>query len=137
MSLIGKCFKIVEDDEELTMQFPEMIPDVEFKVLTMENDGITSVQIKNGPCIHIKERDSWFWCFYCKDTMHQIEEIEELASDQYPERIMNNLYQGVEITRQLEEISGELNFHNSDLVIHAAEYIRYLEAQLKFSDRAF
>ena len=141
MNLVNKCFKVIEEDEELLMQFPEFKLDTEFKVITTDTgngnpDGITSVQIKGGDYIHVNSRDSWFWCFYCQDTLRQIEEVEELASDVFP-AVPMNLYEGHEITECLENIADELNNYNGSLVLHAAAYIKQLEAQLKFSDKAF
>lgn len=86
MSLIGKVFEIISDDEELQMQFPELKKGVVFKVVNVAErdrdyeDGITLIKIKDGPYLHVNGRDSWFWCFYCEDTMDQLKEIEELAS---------------------------------------------------------
>lgn len=141
MSLINKCFKIIGDDDELTGQFPELVKGVEFKVVEVDAEltsGITAVQIKNGPYIHVKGRDSWFWCLWCEETMEQLQEVEELASDQYPELPeMSNMYQGEEISKCLEDIADELNHYNGSLALHAAAYIRHLEAQIAFNSRKF
>lgn len=144
MNLINKCFRIITPDEELIKQFPELTPGTEFKVIETGNehvgedaDGIIAVQIKNGPYIHVKSRESWFWCLFCEDTMNELEEIPELASDQYPAVDLSNLYQGAEMPDQLEAIADELNDWNAGLVTHAAYYIRQLEAKLKQSDKAF
>lgn len=142
MTLVDKVFEIIEEDEELLMQFPEFKKGTVFKVVTVAErdrdyeDGITSVKIKNGPYLHINGRDSWFWCFYCEDTMNQLKEVEELASDFFPEAPMN-LFEGREISECLENIADELTSYNGSLVLQAAAYIKQLEKQLEFSDRSF
>lgn len=142
MSLIGKVFEIISDDDELLMQFPELKKGVVFKVVTTAErdrdyeDGITSVKIKDGPYLHVNGRDSWFWCFYCEDTMGQLKEIEELASDMFPE-IPTGLFDGLPIVERLDAIVDELGGYNANLVIAAIDYIKKLEKQLEFSDRAF
>lgn len=142
MSLIGKVFEIITDDEELLMQFPELKKGVVFKVVTTAErdrdyeDGITSVKIKDGPYLHVNGRDSWFWCFYCEDTMDQLKEIEELASDMFPE-IPSGMFDGLPIVERLDNIVDELGGYNANLVIAAIDYIKKLEKQLEFSDRAF
>ena len=142
MSLIGKVFEIITDDEELLMQFPELKKGVVFKVVTTAErdrdyeDGITSVKIKNGPYLHVNGRDSWFWCFYCEDTMDQLKEIEELASDMFPE-VPTGMFDGLPIVERLDAIVDELGGYNANLVIAAIDYIKKLEKQLEFSDRAF
>lgn len=142
MSLVGKVFEIIADDEELLMQFPELKKGVVFKVVTTaardydHEDGITSVKIKNGPYLHVNGRDSWFWCFYCEDTMGQLKEIEELASDVFPE-IPSGQFDGAPIVERLDAIVDELGGYNANLVIAAIDYIKKLEKQLAFSDRAF
>lgn len=142
MILVNKVFEIIEDDEELLMQFPELKKGTVFKVVTVAErdrdyeDGITSVKIKNGPYIHVNGRDSWFWCFYCEDTMDQLKEVEELASDFFPEAPMN-LFEGREISECLENIADELNNYNGSLVLHAAAYIKQLEKHLAFADKGF
>lgn len=142
MSLVNKVFEIISDDEELQMQFPELKKGVVFKVVTVAErdrdyeDGITSVKIKNGPYLHVNGRDSWFWCFYCEDTMDQLKEIEELASDMFPE-IPTGLFDGLPIVERLDAIVDELGGYNANLVIAAIDYIKKLEKQLEFSDRAF
>lgn len=142
MNLVNKVFEIIEDDEELLMQFPELKKGVIFKVVTTAErdrdyeDGITSVKIKNGPYLHVNGRDSWFWCFYCEDTMHQLEEIEELASDMFPE-VPSGQFDGLPIVERLDSIVDELGGYNANLVIAAIDYIKKLEKQLEFSDRAF
>lgn len=142
MSLIGKVFEIISDDDELLMQFPELKKGVVFKVVTTAErdrdyeDGITSVKIKNGPYLHVNGRDSWFWCFYCEDTMDQLKEIEELASDMFPE-IPSGQFDGLPIVERLDAIVDELGGYNANLVIAAIDYIKKLEKQLEFSDRAF
>lgn len=144
MSLVNKVFEIIEEDEELLMQFPEFKKGTIFKVVTVAErdrdyeDGITSVKIKNGPYLHVNGRDSWFWCFYCEDTMGQLKEIEELSSDFFPEApAPMNLFEGREISECLENIADELTSYNGSLVLQAAAYIRQLEKSLEFSDRAF
>ncbi|BAQ22730.1 inhibitor of host Lon protease [Edwardsiella phage PEi20] len=139
MKLVDKVFEIVEDDEELLIQFPEMKKGVTFKVVAVDNDhadGITAVQIRNGKYIHINSKDSWFWCFYCGDTMHQLKEVEELASDFWPAKPMNT-FDGMEITVRLEEAKTRVNGYEANLMQCAADYIRQLEKRLEFSDRAF
>lgn len=142
MSLIGKVFEIISDDDELLMQFPELKKGVVFKVVTVAErdrdyeDGITSVKIKDGPYLHVNGRDSWFWCFYCEDTMDQLKEIEELASDMFPE-IPSGTFDGLPIVERLDNIVDELVGYNANLVIAAIDYIKKLEKQLEFSDRAF
>ncbi|UIS65598.1 inhibitor of host Lon protease [Enterobacter phage vB_EclM_Q7622] len=142
MSLIGKVFEIITDDEELLMQFPELKKGVVFKVVTTAErdrdyeDGITSVKIKDGPYLHVNGRDSWFWCFYCEDTMDQLKEIEELASDMFPE-VPTGMFDGLPIVERLDAIVDELGGYNANLVIAAIDYIKKLEKQLEFSDRAF
>lgn len=142
MSLVNKVFEIISDDEELQMQFPELKKGVVFKVVTVAErdrdyeDGITSVKIKNGPYLHVNDRDSWFWCFYCEDTMDQLKEIEELASDFFPEAPKNQ-FDGMEITVRLEEAKSRVNGYEANLMQAAADYIQQLEKQLEFSDRAF
>ena len=142
MNLVNKVFEIIEDDEELQMQFPELKKGVVFKVVTVAErdrdyeDGITSVKIKNGPYLHVNGRDSWFWCFYCEDTMDQLKEIEELASDMFPE-IPSGQFDGLPIVERLDAIVDELGGYNANLVIAAIDYIKKLEKQLEFSDKAF
>lgn len=142
MSLIGKVFEIISDDDELLMQFPELKKGVVFKVVTTAErdrdyeDGITSVKIKDGPYLHVNGRDSWFWCFYCEDTMDQLKEIEELASDMFPE-VPTGMFDGLPIVERLDAIVDELGGYNANLVIAAIDYIKKLEKQLEFSDRAF
>ncbi|QEA10556.1 inhibitor of host Lon protease [Enterobacter phage vB_EhoM-IME523] len=142
MSLVNKVFEIISDDEELQMQFPELKKGVVFKVVTVAErdrdyeDGITSVKIKNGPYLHVNGRDSWFWCFYCEDTMDQLKEIEELASDMFPE-VPTGMFDGLPIVERLDAIVDELGGYNANLVIAAIDYIKKLEKQLEFSDRAF
>ena len=142
MNLVNKVFEIIEDDEELLMQFPELKKGVIFKVVTTAErdrdyeDGITSVKIKNGPYLHVNGRDSWFWCFYCEDTMDQLKEIEELASDFFPE-VPSGQFDGLPIVERLDSIVDELGGYNANLVIAAIDYIKKLEKQLEFSDRAF
>lgn len=142
MNLVNKVFEIIEDDEELLMQFPELKKGVVFKVVTVAErdrdyeDGITSVKIKNGPYLHVNGRDSWFWCFYYEDTMDQLKEIEELASDFFPEAPKNQ-FDGMEITVRLEEAKSRVNGYEANLMQAAADYIQQLEKQLAFSDRAF
>lgn len=147
MSLVNKVFEIISDDEELQMQFPELKKGVVFKVVTVAErdrdyeDGITSVKIKNGPYLHVNGRDSWFWCFYCEDTMDQLKEIEELASDQYgsSEDVPRNLFNGKDITAQLYKMAGQENCDSEeyDLMQAAADYISWLESQLEFNSRKF
>lgn len=120
MSFLHKVFRVVEEDEELLSQFPEFVKGAEFKVLSIskvgESTGMTSVQFKNGPYVHVKTathpeikgQDSWFWCFYCEDTMDQLKEIEELASDFFPEAPKNQ-FDGMEITVRLEEAKSRVN----------------------------
>lgn len=142
MSLVNKVFEIISDDEELQMQFPELKKGIVFKVVTVAErdrdyeDGITSVKIKNGPYLHVNGRDSWFWCFYCEDTMDQLKEIEELASDMFPE-VPTSMFDGLPIVERLDAIVDELDGYNANLVIAAIDYIKKLEKQLEFSDRAF
>lgn len=147
MNLLNKCFKIVEDDEELRKQFPELEVGVEFKVVAVDNDdfspekhGITAVQIKNGPYIHVKSRDTWFWCFYCSDTMYQLKEVEELASDFFPEA-PKHLFDGKPIAERLSKLAknsdAEYDYYEGNLLRAAVIYIEQLEKQLAFSDRAF
>lgn len=142
MTLVDKVFEIIEEDEELLMQFPEFKKGTVFKVVTVAErdrdyeDGITSVKIKNGPYLHINGRDSWFWCFYCEDTMNQLKEVEELASDFFPEAPMNT-FDGMEITVRLEEAKNRVNGYEANLMQCAADYIRQLEKRIEFSDRTF
>lgn len=144
MNLVNKCFKIIEEDEELLDQFPEFKHGTEFKVISTDTangkpDGIIAVQIKGGDYIHVNSRDSWFWCFYCQDTLYQIEEIEELSSDQYKIPDTAHLFKGRDIASQLFKVAGAENCDSEehDLMQAAGEYIRQLEAQLKFSDKEF
>lgn len=155
MNILNKCFKIIEEDEELLAQFPEFVKGAEFKVLSIDardyehSDGIIAVQFKNGPYVHVKSathpnmkaEESWFWCFYCTDNMDQLEELEELSSDQYgsSEDIPRNLFNGKDITAQLYKMAGQENCDSEeyDLMQAAADYIRWLESQVEFNSRKF
>lgn len=144
MSLVNKCFKIVEEDNDggVFDIYPELTIGTEFKVLSVDKenpDGITAILIKNGPYLHINSRESWFWCFWCQDTMDEIEEIEELSSDQYKIPDTAHLFKGLDIVSQLFKAAGEENCDSEeyDLMQAAGEYIRQLETQLKISDKAF
>ena len=111
MNFLNKVFRVIEEDEELLSQFPEFVKGAEFKVLSIskvgESTGMTSVQFKNGPYVHVKTathpeisgQDSWFWRFYSEEIDH-LEELEELSSDQYgsSEDIPRNLFNGKDIT---------------------------------------
>lgn len=138
MSLVNKVFEIIEDDEELLEQFPEMKVGTVFKVITVDKengheDGITSVKIKNGPYLHINARDSWFWCFYCEDGMYQLKEIEEYDSDLFPAVTLGFFDDGQPITDHLEAAKIRVNGYEANIMQAAADYIRALEKQLSFS----
>lgn len=152
MSFLNKVFRVIEEDEELLSQFPEFVKGSEFKVLSIskvgESTGMTSVQFKNGPYVHVKTathpeiigQDSWFWCFY-SDEIDHLEELEELSSDQYgsSEDVPRNLFNGKDITAQLYKMAGQENCDSEeyDLMQAAADYIRWLESQLEFNSRKF
>ena len=144
MNLVNKCFKIVKEDNDggVFDIYPELTIGTEFKVLSVDKenpDGITSILIKNGPYLHIGSRESWYWCFWEQDTMDEIEEIEELSSDQYKIPDTAHLFKGRDIASQLFKVAGAENCdaEEHDLMQAAGEYIRQLEAQLKFSDKEF
>lgn len=144
MNLVNKCFKIIEENNEggFFDIYPELTIDTEFKVLSVDKEdphAITAILLKNGIYLHIGSRESCFWCFWEQDTMNEIEEIEELSSDQYKIPDTAHLFKGRDIASQLFKVAGAENCDSEehDLMQAAGEYIRQLEAQLKFSDKEF
>ena len=142
MNLIGKCFKVVKEDTDGIFDvYPELTIGTEFKVLTVDrenSDGITGILIKNETYLHIGFRESSFWCFWEQYTMDEIEEIEEFASDRYKTPNTAHSFKGRDIASQLFKVAGAENCDTEeyDLMQAAGEYIRWLERQLEFSDKA-
>lgn len=140
MSLVNKVFKIAIEDEELIEQFPEMKRGTEFTVLETEardldyKDGITSIQIKDGPVLTIADRDDvYFWCFYCATTMHQLKEVKP------KDKLVIGHHKGRLIEHSLYELAEKSDYedYETGLMKAAADYIHWLEAQLRFADKAF
>lgn len=145
MGLIGKQFEVIENDDELSEQFPMFIPGFKFQVISVVNEddlemcGITAViDLLTNKIITINDPtphgESWFWCFYSEDTMHQIKEIGQGEDVPLISEIKLNHFQGaiVPITRALCAFAGQENCDSEeyDLMQKAADYIVALEQRL-------
>ena len=138
--VVGDCFEIIEEDDELVEQFPELTVGTQFKVVHMICEGIVAIQIKNGPYLSIAENpNAWFWCFWMSDNYNQIKKIEELASDPIDVIKHMGIFGGRRISTCLIAQAGQENNdgYEGNLMQAAGEYIEWLERQLAFSDRGF
>lgn len=145
MELIGKQFEVIENDDELTEQFPQFVPGFKFQVINAVNEddletcGITAViDLLTNKIITINDPtpfgESWFWCFYSEDTMHQIKEIGQGEDVPNISEIKLDHFHGkiVPITKALYAFAGQENCDSEeyDLMQKAADYIVALEQRL-------
>lgn len=152
MSYIGKCYRLLEDDEETMMQWPEIKTGFEFQVLRVESTGNSSDStgatkircLKTNKIFDVNypideqynEGESWFWCIIHM-TDCQLEEIESVDLPvEIPAsigKIKMNHFQSreVDIAYALTALASQENCDGEeyDLMMAAADYIRRLEAK--------
>ncbi|AHY25042.1 inhibitor of host Lon protease [Pectobacterium bacteriophage PM2] len=137
MCLVNKCFKIIEEDTDGVLEcFPELRLGTEFKVINMEDDGVTGILLKNGQYLHISSRESMFWCFWNSYNIEEeLQEIEDFTSGQ---NIINtsdsaDLFYGLPILEQLESLKSRVNSHDERLIVSTIDYIKSLKSNLNSS----
>lgn len=151
MNYIGKCYRLLEDDEETMNQWPELKTGFEFQILRVENVyenyGVTRLMcLKTSKIFDINFKlenpqydtdESWFWCMiHMRDSA--IEEIPELNMSLpiEPEfqtgKIQLNHFRGntVDIAYALSAFAAQegCDSEEYDLMEAASKYIRYLES---------
>lgn len=150
MSYIGKCYRLLEDDEETIMQWPELKTGFEFQILRVQGDGATRIRcLSTNKIFDIEyslehhpecydETHSWFWCLIHL-TDSDIKEIEPVDLPQDIKvsagKIRLNHFHGkeVDIAYALSAFASQegCNSEEYDLMEAAAQYIRELESRLK------
>lgn len=154
MNYIGKCYRVLEDDEETMMQWPEIKTGFEFQILSTEsigysNDitGATKIRcLKTNKVFDVNypideqynEGESWFWCIIHM-TNSQLEEIESVdLPEELPVpigKVKLNHFQDreVDIAYALTALASQENCDGEehDLMMAAADYIRQLENNQK------
>ena len=133
----GKWFKIVKEDEELQVKFPELKKGTIIKVIgTTTEDGygdhgIIEVMLNTGEKLCIYDRDTSLWCFW---ESHSIDELEEIDSADIADVLGSKLgeFEGERISYALAKLAGQENNdgYEGNLMQAAAEYIEYLERRL-------
>lgn len=152
MNYIGKCYRLLEDDEETIMQWPEIKTGFEFQILSTESTGNSSSDATGATKIRClktnkvfdvnypideqyNEGESWFWCIiHMADS--QLEEIESVnLPKELPVpigKVKLNHFHGkeVDIAYALSAFAGQegCDSEEYDTMQAAAEYIRYLES---------
>ncbi|URY11191.1 protease inhibitor [Shigella phage ESh15] len=129
----GKWFKIVKEDEELQVKFPELKKGTIIKVIgTTTEDGygdhgIIEVMLNTGEKLCIYDRDTSLWCFWESHSIDELEEIDQVVCD-------GGLgeFEGERISYALAKLAGQENNdgYEGNLMQAAAEYIEYLERRL-------
>lgn len=152
MSNIGKCYRVLTNDEETVAQWPEFVAGFEFQVLRVDKnneEGITRlVCLKTGKVFDInyylegvdtENESSWFWCLF--NTSERAEaEIEEIGvlpipkeASTSPGKIVLNHFRGkeVSIAHALIAFASQENCDGEeyDTMMAAASYIQKLEAK--------
>ncbi|AWD90505.1 inhibitor of host Lon protease [Erwinia phage Cronus] len=156
MNYIGKCYRLLEDDEETIAQWPEIKTGFEFQILRTEGTiysdavGVTKLMCLRTSKIFdinfklenpVDENDEpWFWCIiHMRDS--KIEEINA-PNISYPiketpqiGKIRLNHFHGheVDIAYALSAFAAQegCDSEEYDLMQAASEYIRELESRLK------
>lgn len=150
MSYVGKCYRVLEDDEETMMQWPEIKTGFEFQVLRADGVGATRIRsLDTNKIFDIEyplearnpdydDTHSWFWC-----VIHMTDsDIEEIESVDLPEedptstgKIRLNHFHGreVDIAYALTALASQENCDGEEhhLMMVAADYIRQLENNQK------
>lgn len=140
--MIGKCFVIVKEDNEdgygTSVLFPQLKVGTKFKVLHTQENAITCVVLEDGTIIDIDAVESFFWCLWAPASMN---EIAEITPEIFDSRIKTGYLDGqplsLHLSKQAEYARERSDYYASNILTHASEYIEWLEAQLRFSDRPF
>jgi hypothetical protein len=128
----GKWFKIVKEDEELKVKFPELKKGTIIKVIGISttadlSSGIVEVMLSTGEKLCIYDRDTSLWCFWESHSIDELEEIDQVVCD-------GGLgeFEGERISYALAKLAGQENNdgYEGNLMQAAAEYIEYLERRL-------
>lgn len=128
----GKWFKIVKEDEELQVKFPELKKGTIIKVIGISttadlSGGIVEVMLSTGEKLCIHDRDIGFWCFWESNSIDELEEIDQVVCD-------GGLgeFEGERISYALAKLAAQENNdgYEGNLMQAAAEYIEYLERRL-------
>lgn len=146
--MIGKCFVIVKEDNEdgygTSVLFPRLKVGVKFKVLrtgaeeSCHQHGIKSIILEDGTVIDIDSVESSFWCLWAPASMN---EIKEIHPENFGPKAKTGYFDGqplsFHLSKQAEYARERSDYYASNILTHASEYIEWLEAQLRFSDRPF
>ncbi|WKW88042.1 hypothetical protein pzkkv8_200 [Klebsiella phage pzk-kv8] len=146
--MIGKCFEIVKEDNEdgygTSVLFPQLKVGVKFKVLrtgaeeSCQKHGIKSIILEDGTVIDIDSVDSSFWCLWAPQSM---DEIKEIAPESFGSIASTGYFDGQYLPDRLKriekEFDAEYNYYDANVIKATIEHIKWLEAQLRFSDRPF
>lgn len=123
----GKWFKIVKEDEELQVKFPELKKGTLIKVIGTTTEGgygghgINEVMLNTGDKLCIYDRDTSLWCFWESHSIDELEEIDQV--------VCVGEFEGERISYALAKLAAQENNggYEGNLMQAAAEYIEYLE----------
>ena len=143
----GKYFVIIKEDNEdgygTSVLFPELKVGVKFKVLRTNTEGyngpgITCIALEDGTVIDIDSVESSFWCLWAPGSM---DEIKEIHPENFGPKAKTGYVDGqplaLHLSRQAEYAKNNSDYYVANILTQSSEYIEWLEAQLRFSDRPF
>lgn len=148
MSYIGKCYTILNDDEETVAQWPEIKTGFAFQILKVENrdglyPGVTRLRCLVTDKIFDVEYplhdggESWFWCLVALDEAGELS-LKPLKERPLKQEPLGKIHMGhfhgreVDIAYALSALAAQegCDGEEYDLMEKASRYIRYLETQL-------
>lgn len=148
MDYIGKCYTVLNDDEETMNQWPEINSGFSFQVLRAENRdgcyfGATRIRCLDTDRVFDVDfplhdgSESWFWCVVALSDLGEValKPLKERPLKQEPlGRVHMSHFQGkeVDIAYALSALASQegCDGEEYDLMEKASRYIRYLETQL-------
>lgn len=149
MNYIGKCYRLLEDDEETIMQWPEIKTGFEFQILRVGNQYENEIGVTKLMCLKTSKifdinfdletpvdhhEEPWFWCMIHmrESKLEEIGDLPALPQTTKPGEIRLNHFHGraVDIAYALSAFAAQegCGSEEYDLMQAASEYIRHLES---------